>query len=258
MNTQRIDLTTIPPAYRMGFDEFVRLLAGLAGDNLRGLVAFGGWRVKDPFYDAEPARSVALLERIDLPMLDQLALHGAQLGKLNVSAPLMMTTDYIESSRDVFPLELLEIQRTGAPVVGDDPFADLRFEPRHVRLQCEREFKGELIHLRHGLLAAAGKRHLLAELCRSVTARVVRLLRGVLLLKQTGEIPTHAAQIPTHAAQNPADAAQIVAAAADAYGQPLPALAGIVAGPAAIEFDDFQRFYAEIDALARFVDALPE
>ncbi len=244
MNTQRIDLSGIPPAYRMGFEEFTRLLVELAGSNLLGLVAFGGWRVKDPFYDAEPARSVALLEQIDLAMLDRLALHGAELGKLNVSAPLMMTPDYIESSRDVFPLELLEIQRTGAAVFGDDPFADLRFEPAHVRLQCEREFKGELIHLRHGLLAAAGKRHVLAELCRSVTARVARLLRGVLLLKQVGDIPAHAAEI--------------VAAAADVCGQPLPALAGIVAGPAALEFDDFQRFYAEIDALTRFVDALPE
>lgn len=244
MANREINTDALPAAHVEGFRELAETLLRLAGDNLVGLSAFGGWLVNDPFYEGTPARSVAVLQKIDLKVLDELASSGARLGKRNLSAPLMMTPDYIKASCDVFPLELLEIQQSHALTCGEDHFAGLEFERDDVRLQCEREFKGELIQLRQGLLAAAGKHRMLAELCRGCAVRIVRMLRGVLHLGGVDPIPKLTREI--------------VERSGEVVGKPLDTLARIVNMPDQIEFDAFERFYGEVDALTSYVDGLTD
>ena len=244
MPNRKIDSSALPTTQRHGFEQFTQALLELAGDNLLGLSAFGGWLETDPFFENTPARSVAVLKRVDLKMLDRLASSGAKFGKSNISAPLMMTPEYIKSSCDVFPLELLEIQQLHTPIVGEDHFAELTFAQGDVRLQCEREFKGELIQLRQGLLAAAGRHKLLPELCRACAARIVRMLRGVLLLGGVSPAPKLTREI--------------VKQAAETTDRPLDTLARIVATPSEIDFDAFERFYTEVDGLTSYVDGLTD
>ena len=244
MLNREIDSGALPTMYRQGFERFAQALLELAGDDLIGLSAFGGWLENDPFFENTPARSVAVLQRVDLKMLDRLASSGAKFGKSNITAPLMMTPKYIKSSCDVFPLELMEIQQLHALVIGEDHFAELTFDRRDVRLQCEREFKGELIQLRQGLLAAAGKHKLLPQLCHACAARIVRMLRGVLYLGGVSPAPKLTREI--------------VKRSAEVSGQPLDTLARIVSMPDEIEFDVFERFYGEVDALTSYVDGLTD
>ena len=242
MANREIDTSAIPSAYRFGFEQFAQAFLELAGDNLLGLAAVGGWLENDPFFENAPARGVAVLKRVDLHMLDRLASSGARFGKANVSAPLIMTPEYINSSCDVFPLELLEIQQLHICVLGEDHFHELEFKREDVRLQCEREFKGELIQLRQGLLAAAGKRKLLPDLCHGCAARLLRMLRGVLYLGGVNPAPKLSREI--------------VVRAADVCGQPLDTLRRIVTVPGEIEFATFEGFYGEVDALTLYVDGL--
>jgi hypothetical protein len=244
MSNPEINTAALPALYCEPFEQFVQKLRELAGDNLIGLSAFGGWLVNDPFFADTPARSVAVLQSIDLRMLDQFASSGAKFGKRNLSAPLMMTPDYIKASCDVFPLELLEIQQLHTLVLGEDQFADLTFERRDVRLQCEREFKGELVQLRQGLLAAAGKHRMLNELCRACAARIVRMLRGVLHLGGVDRAP----KLST----------EIVQRAAEVTEKPLSTLARVIGGGGEISFDEFERFYSEVDELTTYVDKLTD
>jgi len=244
MPPPQLSLDALPGEYREVFRQFAEILLELAGSELLGLSAFGGWLVGDPLFRGTPARSVAVLRSVDLRLLDRLASSGAHFGRKNLNAPLIMTPEYIRRSADAFPLELLEIQQLQAPVLGADHFADLNFTPRDVRLQCEREFKGELIQLRQGLLAAAGKHRLLSELCRACAMRLARLLRGVLYLAEVRPAPNLTARI--------------VEQAADVSGCRLPTLAGVVAEPAQLDFAEFERFYHEVDALAGYVDAMPD
>ena len=68
-----------------------------------------------------------------------------------------MTPDYIRSSVDTFPLELIEIQQMHLTLFSEVSFDELTFQDGHVRLQCERELKALLIGLRQVLLASAGE-----------------------------------------------------------------------------------------------------
>ncbi len=242
MPNREFRTSALPVPYRDGFEQFARALVELAGDRLLGLSAFGGWLISDRFFEGTPARSVVVLNRIDLKMLSQLASSGARFGKQNVSAPLMMTPEYIKASCDVFPLELLEIQQLHAVVCGEDHFADLEFERNDVRLQCERELKSELIQLRQGLLAAAGRHKLLGELCLAVAERTVRILRGVLYLAD-----------PSNLAKSASD---VVKQAAKQTDVGLGTLGRLVGRPPEIGMPEFERLYEEIAHLATYADTL--
>jgi len=244
MENVKTEMLAIPGARREGFELLESALREFAKDDALALTAFGGWLVGDPFFADQAAASVAVLSHVDLHMLDRLASAGSRLGKHNIRAPLVMTPEYIKSSCDVFPLELIEIQQLHAPLFGDDFFAGCAFQPREVRLQCERELKSELIQLRQGLLAAAGRHALLADLCHACAMRCVRILRGLLLL--SGVDPA------------PQKAADLVHAAAETVGRDLVIVRRSVTSDDRSDFDEFQRIYAEIEALADHVDALSD
>ncbi|MCH7591653.1 MAG: hypothetical protein IH989_02580 [Planctomycetes bacterium] len=168
-------------AMRKPISEFAELVRDLAG--AKALTLFGA--VTTESFDAtrQTARSVLVVDRVDLSVLRGLAEHGAKLGKVSIAAPLVMTPDYITDSLDTFPLELLEIMQKHVTLFGDDHFVDLSFEDAHVRLQCERELKVILIGLRQGLLAAAGREKFIGALEMDVGEGLSRTLRGLLWLK---------------------------------------------------------------------------
>jgi hypothetical protein len=100
-----------------------------------------------------------------------------------IAAPLLMTTAYIERSRDVFGIELLDLQLNHKTILGEDPFTELKFSKTDVRLQCERELKASLIRMRQGYIASAANKRLVRDILISTAGGLVPLLRAVLWLK---------------------------------------------------------------------------
>ncbi len=219
--------------------EYARLIDDCFGGHAAALVVFG--RALTPDFDAKAdvVASVLVVDEIDLGALRTLAGQGPRLGGLRIAAPLVMTPSYIESSRDTFPLELIEIQQKHVALWGEDPFARLTFEAEHVRLQCEREFKRLLIQLRQGLLKAADQDFLLAELQHALADDLVRTLRGVLWLEGQREATPRG---------------DVVAAAARMCGRELSGLKHALDRGYEPGWEDFQAFYADVAVLATHVD----
>jgi hypothetical protein len=101
----------------------------------------------------------------------------------NVSIPLFLTEDFMQTSRDVFPIEYLAIQKNHEMVYGKDIFKALTFDHRFVRLQCEREIKAKLLLLREAFLETGGKAKKLRRLVGESFGAVVALFSGLLYLK---------------------------------------------------------------------------
>lgn len=163
--------------------RFTGLVRELAGENAKSLSLIGAIAAGSFDANRHTARSVLVLEKVDLSMLRRLAEHGAQLGKDRIAAPLVMTPAYIEASLDTFPLELIEIKQNHVTLFGPDFFEELKFEEPDVRLQCERELKSVLIGLRQGLLASAGREKVLGAIDAQAGEKLIRTLRGMLWLK---------------------------------------------------------------------------
>ena len=182
MADETLRLEGIPEPMRGPIQDYAALVRETAGAGAKSLTLTGA--IAAGTFDAtrHSVRSVLVLESIDLDMLRRFSEHGPKLGKRFIAAPLIMTDEYIKSSLDTFPLELIEISQAHITLFGDDPFVDMTFDDTHVRLQCEREFKTVLISLRQGLLTAAGRDKVLKAVELEIGDQLVRTLRGVLWL----------------------------------------------------------------------------
>ena len=176
-------LDRIVESMRHPITQYAALISDLASDRVLGLTFFGAVvaGVFDPA--RHTARNVLVMDEIDLSVLKRLAPHGPALGKTAISAPLVMTPPYVETSLDTFPLEFIEIKQMHMTVLGQDLFDSLTFENAHIRLQCERELKVLQMGLRQGLLASAGREECVDALEQDVGEGLLRTLRGMLWLK---------------------------------------------------------------------------
>jgi len=184
-DTETVGLDRICETMREPIERFASLTKEIAGDSLKSLTMFG--RITTPAFDVKQdvARSVMVVERVDLGVLHRLSEHGLRFGKSHIAAPIIMTPGYIKESLDTFALELIEIMQRHVTVFGEDLFADLSFDDTHVRLQCERELKTVLMGLRQGLLASAGREKYLGALEQDIGDGLLRTIRGMLWLKGT-------------------------------------------------------------------------
>lgn len=218
---------------------FVSRVQALAGSNCLAITGFGA--IAAPGFNPERhlARSVVVLNSIDLPMLRELAKDGIKLGKAKIAAPLIMTPVYIQGSLDAFPLEFLEIQQCHLCFVGPDHFSDLAFEEHHIRLECERELKTILIAMRQGLLAAAGREKMFGAMEMDITERLMRTLRGLLWL---------------HGQKDYLSAIQVVGHIEQETDRSLPGIRGALQDLRQHGWEDFVKLYEEIDGLKTIAD----
>ncbi|MBI5762425.1 MAG: hypothetical protein HZA51_02740 [Planctomycetes bacterium] len=181
---------SISPRLRGPVDHLAGLLTEIYGDGFLGLTVFGAALDDRAGGDDEGIDTVAVLTRVELPLVRRLAEHGAELGRRGFSAPLLMTPEYIAASLDTFPLELLEIHQRHVTAKGKDFFNDLTFADTHVRLQCEREFKRVLLRIRQGLLSSGGRTEVLEALEVDIGRHLLRAMRGFLWLNGKREFHT--------------------------------------------------------------------
>ncbi len=102
--------------------------------------------------------------------------------KKAVSAPLLLSPNYIQHSLDSFPIEFLSMKLHHRTIFGEDVLENLQLHPEHVRLQLEREFKGKLLHLREGLLIHGDHRDNLLELLYRSMKTFLPIFEGFLYL----------------------------------------------------------------------------
>jgi len=240
MDKSDIDVSSLPELLQPPVQNLAQLLLELAGDNLQALAVFGSLVGEDFDPKRMSVRSVAIFEKMDLALLNQLRSHGPRLGRQRIQAPLFMTEGYIDQSRDSFPVELLEIQRLHTMVLGQDCFESLEFSRSDVRLQCERELKANLITLRQGLLSAH-KDAFIGPLLAAVMEQILRVLRAVLWLKELDVPP---------------GAAAVALAIEGLLDWKLPGLKNCLAGPAKGSFKQFEQVYRDIESLSKYVNEI--
>lgn len=142
-----------------------------------------GTAITDDFDEKiSDVNSVFVLKEMDLKFLELIAPLGKKYGKQKVSAPLIMTPDYISTSLDVFPIEFFNFKLLHVTVFGEDILKEIEINRMDLRHQCERELKVKLISLRQGYISAAGDKKMLTEgFVNSITG-YIPLFRGITYL----------------------------------------------------------------------------
>lgn len=184
-NDNELKLAPLRADIREPVEIFAERLKEMLGANLKSITIVGSSLTEDFVPGKSDINSVLVLNKQDSASLNTLADMAKPMKKKSLSAPLLMTPEYIERSRDVFGIEFLDFQLTHQTILGDDPFAGLGFAKKDVRLQCERELKAMLIRLRQGYIAAAGQNRLIRDVLISAAVGLVPLLRAMLWLKNS-------------------------------------------------------------------------
>ncbi len=176
-------LESIQLPFQKPIGEFADLLRKLGGNNALSLTLFGTIAADEPLTPKATARSVLVLNTVELGLLRRISEQGMRFGQQNIAAPLIMTPSYIKDSCDTFPLELLDIQQNHVIIFGEDHFSELKFDDANIRHQCERELKVLAMSMRQGLLAATGRDDVIANVMQSAGDGLLRVMRGMLWIK---------------------------------------------------------------------------
>ena len=185
-NKNDLKLDVLHMQIRDSIKDFAERLLTALGDNLQSITVVGSSLTDDFKPDSSDINTILVLSKQNLASLNAIASLAKPMRRKRISPPLLMTQSYIERSRDVFGVELLDFQLAHETIMGDDPFTSLKFDKKDVRLQCERELKATLIRLRQGYIATAANKKLVQDILISATKQLLPLQRAMLWLKDSG------------------------------------------------------------------------
>jgi hypothetical protein len=150
------------------------------GDKLLSVIAHGDCIRPEIGRQAHDSVQLALiLQNNTLPVLKQGYELVPKFKKSNIEFTWFLTPDYIQETLDVFPLDYLNIQTAYKILFGEDLLKDLLFEVADLRLQCERELRGLMLHLRREILTNSDKPKALLQLLKISLQNFLPVFRGV-------------------------------------------------------------------------------
>lgn len=136
--------------------------------------------------DFVPGRSdinlMLVVDELSPAVLGTLGRAFAGWRKSTYDPPLLISRAEWARATDVFPLEITDMRTAYRVLRGLDPLAALEVDQADLRRALEREFRGKLLRLRQGYVAAAGDPKALGTLAGRSAATVMVLLRGLLRL----------------------------------------------------------------------------
>jgi len=125
--------------------------------------------------------TVMIVSRITTPLLRQVA--GVTQRRKGVALPLLLDDEYLATSCDVFPLEILTLMDSCELLWGgSNPLDGLAIDHDHLRLEVEQQLKGKVLHLRQAFLAEASDKRGLQILMLDSSSGFEAIMRGLLML----------------------------------------------------------------------------
>jgi predicted nucleotidyltransferase len=137
--------------------------------------------------DFVPGRSdlnfVVVLEPLTVRHLTALHAYLPKWHKLGVATPLLLDRKSLDRGRDVFPMEFHDIKGQHRVLYGEEVFATLRIDTRHLRYQAEHEARGKLLRLRALYAEVGADRKRLAALMLESVKTFLIIMRNFIRLQ---------------------------------------------------------------------------
>ena len=193
-------MAKIPSSPDEILSEFISDFQNLYGEDLISVILFGSGAAGTYVPKKSDINFLIILTENGIAKLAKSFSLVHKWQKRNVALPLLMTNDYLLHSLDSFPLEFYNMQKHYRVVFGQDVLKGLEIEKANLRLQCEAQIKGKLLHLREGFLSTQGKRRALENLVKASIITFTGLFKAILALKNE-KIPLQRNEIILHTAE---------------------------------------------------------
>lgn len=166
---------------KMTLDQFVTQLRAAFGQGLHSVVLYGSAATGDAVKQSDQ-NILVLVDALDVQHLEAAGAAVRAWGEAGNPPPFTLTLEEWRRSADVFPMEYSDILEGHRVLHGEPPFEGLRILPGDLRWQLELEAMGKLLHLRQGVLAAAGDGKRQLELLAASKSAMLVLFRATLRL----------------------------------------------------------------------------
>jgi hypothetical protein len=170
---------------RASLDRVRRELHELYGDALQALALTGESAGAGYRPGRSPLELAVVLDAVTPEALRRVHGHLRGWERRRVTTPLFLDARWLAGSRDVFPIEFLELREHHVVLHGEgDPFANLPVQPDHLRLEVEKQLRGKLLHLWEAYLETQSSRRRLRALLLAAVPGFAWILRGALHLAE--------------------------------------------------------------------------
>ena len=172
---------------KMTLDQLVTQLRSAFGQELRSVVLYGSAATGEAVKQSDQ-NVLVLVDALDVARLEAVGAVVRAWSDAGNPPPFTLTLEEWRRSADVFPMEYADILERHRVLHGDPPFDGIRILPADLRWQLELEAMGKLLHLRQGVLAAAGDGRRQLELLEASKSAMLVLFRATLRLH--GQTPS--------------------------------------------------------------------
>jgi hypothetical protein len=162
--------------------ELVERLSEAHENNLISVVLYGSAVAGGQLDDDAPKKVLIVVKHItpsDLKVSHEVAEWWRLEGN---PPPVYFTSEEIEDSSDVFPIEFIDMSQIRHVIYGKDPFEGLDIRTHNLRHQLEYELRGKLIRLRTLYIPASQNANRLAQLMANSLDSFAVLFRHVLAM----------------------------------------------------------------------------
>ena len=179
-----LKLDSVRQEVRKKVEPYLKKLLEIHGDNIISIVLYGSATGDDFSPKSSDINLLVVFKELDFPQLNKsLKLISGGIQK-KIVAPLFLSSMHVETSKDVFPIEFLEIQENNKVLYGQDLFKDMQIEQRHIRLFCEQQIKGKLIRLRQAYMEVGLKKKGIEALMKESLYGLMPIFRALLRLRR--------------------------------------------------------------------------
>lgn len=181
-------------------EEFVERLRFAAGSDLQSVILYGS-AARDGFDEnISDINLVCTLKALTRENTAKLAEPVRWWAEHHERVPLFFTTDELQSSADVFAIEMLDIKSRRKVLFGEDVVRDIHVPLNLHRIELEHELRTLLLKLRHHyLLANEDASELRAVMAKSISGAMTLLRHAVFALD--GTMPSSNREAIARAAQ---------------------------------------------------------
>ncbi len=177
------NIEQLPSSIQKGVTRFAEGVLAALGSNVLSLTVYGSSAGQHFVAKASDVNILILVDRMDFESMTKISGQLKQAAADKISAPLVMTKQYVLDSADVFPIEFLDIQKQHIVIFGEDFFGSLNIDRRNIRLFCEQQIKGKFIRLTQAYMQVFSHPDAAKVLLGDSLNTLIPVFRHLLILK---------------------------------------------------------------------------
>ena len=163
--------------------SFTEEIVQLFGENLYSLLLYGSAAGENFIHGKSNVNLLMVLKVFRFSDLKLYQTRSLFWKKKGIDPPLISSLDSLEKSKDVFPIEWLEIISHHIILHGENPFK-FSIDHQDLRRQCEKEIREVLIRLRQAFLETGNRPEEIENLALTSLNSVFPIFRSLLTLQR--------------------------------------------------------------------------